>query len=92
MNFSTNSFYVAGKQAMIKGPGAFNTAASECYKRLSKIERAHFFEACRETPSNEEGITIKKVMQRGKKVFLKIQILVIPIVLETSIYVIVFCF
>ena len=59
MNFSTNSFYAAGKEAMIKGPGAFNTAASECYKRLSEIEKAHFFEACRETPSNEELLSRK---------------------------------
>ena len=47
LDFSANLlFYAAGKESMMKGPGAFNKAASVSYKSLKQTERAQMEEAC----------------------------------------------
>ena len=62
---------------MIKGPGMFNKAASLSYKSLNQTERAQLKEACIKESSKEERMSAMEVMREGKKVFSKIQCLVI---------------
>ena len=62
---------------MIKGPGMFNKAASLSYRSLNQTERAQLKEACIKESSKEERMSAREVMREGKKVFSKIQCLVI---------------
>ena len=62
------SVRVAGKEAMIKGPGMFNKAASLSYRSLNQTKRAQLKEACIKESSKEERMSAREVMREGKKV------------------------
>lgn len=56
---------------MKEGPGAFNVAASEQYRRLEQGDREKLSELCEER--REKVLSVKEVKREGAKIFRKIQ-------------------
>ena len=67
------SLLIAGKEAMLKGPAAFNVAASSAYKNISPSQRQTMVE---EAVSTSKVLTSQDIKKRGKNVFGRIEKLV----------------
>ena len=62
----------AGKQAMIRGVGTFNIAASNAYKALER-EQKERLEELSVQPGGTQTMTVREVKKAGAKAFKKIQ-------------------
>ena len=62
---------VAGKSAMVEGPGILNKEASAAYHNLSRPEE-QLRHQVEQVMSEEKRMTKKDVIRRGEKIFVKI--------------------
>ena len=59
---------IAGKTAMMEGPGQLNKAASTAYQQLTIAEKKML-----KTDQQEKRMTRKEVMRRSDKIFSQMQ-------------------
>ena len=67
---------VAGKSAMVEGPGILDKEASAAYHNLSHPGKEQLRHQVEQVTSEKKRMTKKDVIRRGEKIFVKIQKLV----------------